>query len=512
MGVNTMSNERVTRATLILFGGTGDLAARKLLPALFNVWSQGRLQDCLIVGIGRRAKNTEEYLAFLNEKVDVAQSQPSDWANFARNIDYHHGEIQTLEDFKSLRFRLDELEKQRNLPGHRLFYYAVGPEWFAPITRRLGESGLLVKKEAAPGEPWTRIVVEKPFGHDLASARALDAELQHLADESQIFRIDHYLGKETVQNVLALRFANGLFEPIWNHHYIDHVQITVAESLGVGSRAGYYEESGAMRDMVQNHMLHLLSMTAMEPPISMEPNAIRDEKVKALRAIRVPSNIEQVDCCTVRGQYGAGTIDGAEVPSYRDEQGVAPDSTTPTFVAARLFLDTWRWANVPFLLRHGKRLAKRGTEIAIQFKTPPLALFRGLEITGRPASQLILRIQPNEGITLNFGAKRPGSGMQITSVGMTFDYEATFHHKVADSYERLLLDALLGDPTLFTRSDEVAAMWRWADAILSAWDKLPAPDFPNYRAGSWGPSDAESLFPQAGEIAANTCPVSWRRW
>jgi glucose-6-phosphate 1-dehydrogenase len=289
------------------------------------------------------------------------------------------------------------------------------------------------------------------------------------------------------------------------------VQITVAESLGVGTRAGYYEESGAMRDMVQNHMLQLLSMTAMEPPISLEPNAIRDEKVKALRAIRIPTNRIQAEMSSVRGQYGPGMIDGKPVPGYREEEGVAPDSITPTFVAARIYLDTWRWSDVPFLLRHGKRLPKRGTEIAIQFKTPPLALFRGVELAGRPPNQLILRIQPNEGISLVFGAKRPGSGMNITSACMDFEYESTFHKRVADSYERLLLDALLGDPTLFTRSDEVAAMWRWADVILKAWEETE-PHFPNYKAGTWGPSDAESLFPQPNEIPSDACPVGWRRW
>lgn len=507
-----MSNERVTNTTLVLFGGTGDLAARKLLPALFNVWQQGRLQNSLIVGIGRRAKNSEEYKAFLAERVELAKTQTHDWNSFTQLVDYHHGEIQTLADFQSLRARLEELESARNLPGNRLFYYAVGPEWFAPITERLSESGLLPKKPAGEGPPWTRIVVEKPFGHDRASSRALDTELHRLADESQIFRIDHYLGKETVQNVLALRFANGLFEPIWNNHYVESVQITVAESLGVGTRAGYYEESGAMRDMVQNHMLQLLSMTAMEPPISLDPNALRDEKVKALESIRVPPSTQSVDICTVRGQYGPGVIEGKKVPGYRQEEGVNPNSTTPTFVAARLYLDTWRWAGVPFLLRHGKRLAKRGTEIAIQFKTPPLALFRDVELSGRPPNQLVLRIQPNEGISLCFGAKRPGGGMHISAVSMNFEYEQAFHHKVADSYERLLLDAMLGDPTLFTRSDEVDAMWRWADAILKAWDALPPPDFPNYPAGGWGPSEAESLFPQPAEIAADTCPVGWRRW
>jgi glucose-6-phosphate 1-dehydrogenase len=332
------------------------------------------------------------------------------------------------------------------------------------------------------------------------------------ADEEQIFRIDHYLGKETVQNVLAFRFANGLFEPVWNQKYIEHVQITVAESLGVGTRASYYDKAGALRDMVQNHMLQLLAMTAMEPPISLEADAIRDEKLKALRSIRVPASTDEVIQNTVRGQYASGTIDKKPVPAYLTEQGVPSDSTTPTFVAAKLYLDSWRWANVPFLLRHGKRLAKRGTEIAIQFKTPPLALFRGTDIPGHVANLLVIRVQPNEGISLQFGAKAPGAGMRISPVQMDFAYDEGFHRKVPEAYERLLLDALLGDATLFTRGDEVDAMWRWADAILKGWDAAGIKHLPQYPAGSWGPSEAESLFPTAAEVPAGTCPLGWRRW
>lgn len=508
-----MSTDQVRGATLVLFGGTGDLAARKLLPALFNLWEQGRLADSIIVGVGRRSKNRDEYLELLNGRVDLVKTRPDDWKEFAKLIRYHHGDIATTEDFQSLKKSVETYESEDKLTGNRLFYYAVGPEFFAPITERLSEVGLLVNQPIGYQGPWHRVVIEKPFGHDLASAKELDKQLRPLAAERQIYRIDHYLGKETVQNMLAFRFANGLFEPLWNRNYIQAVQITVAESLGVGGRGGYYEEAGALRDMVQNHMLQLLAVTAMEPPIGMDSESLRDEKLKALRAIRVPQSDEEVFQATVIGQYATGTIEGKPVPGYLEEKDVVPGSKTPTFVAARLFLDTWRWANVPFLLRHGKRLAKRGTEIAIQFQTPPLALFRGQDICGHCTNLLVIRIQPNEGIELHFGAKKPGAGMKIANVSMDFEYEKEFDQTIPEAYERLLLDALLGDPTLFTRIDEVMASWRWADRILKGWDSLgDQMKIHQYRSGSWGPSAAESLFPSSDEIPAGVCPVGWRRW
>ena len=499
-------------AAFVMFGGTGDLASRKLLPALFHNWKQGFLDKTVVIGVGRRCKNRDEYINFLAERVDLAQSAPTEWAEFLKQVDYHHGNISTAEDFQSLNAKVEAVEADRSLSGNRLFYYAVGPNFFLPITQQLHDAGLIWRASTRPDGPWSRLVIEKPFGHDLQSALELDRSLQQLVDESQIFRIDHYLGKETVQNVMAFRFANGLFEPVWNNKYIHSVQMTVAETLGVEQRGGYYEKSGALRDMVQNHMLQLLAVTAMEPPISLEANAIRDEKVKVLRAIRLPKSAAEVDKCSVRGQYGSNIVSGKQLNGYRDEEGVDPHSITPTYVAVRMYLDNWRWGNVPFFLRHGKRLPKRGTEIAIKFRTPPLALFRGTDICGQTNNQLVLRVQPDEGISLSFGAKEPGAGMKISNVEMNFTYEKSFNRKSPDAYERLLLDSLHGDPTLFTRSDEVQAMWRFADTLLKGWDQLPRPAFPNYPAGSWGPAEAEALFPTEGETPQGECPVAWRRW
>ncbi|MBY0586406.1 glucose-6-phosphate dehydrogenase [bacterium] len=503
--------DRVEKATLVLFGGTGDLAARKLIPALFSLWKHRQIVDCLIVAVGRRVESTEQFREMLTQRVSVAKKDLPTWNEFARCIEFHRGDIQTRADFESLRDHLNEMENARQLPGHRLFYYAVTPSLFGPITQQLSEVGLL-RRGLEPAQPWQRIIVEKPFGHDAESAATLDESLHVYASERQIYRIDHYLGKETVQNLLAFRFANGLFEPLWNNNYIEHVQISVAEAVGVEGRAEYYEKAGALRDMMQNHMMQLLAVTAMEPPIGLDADAIRDEKVKILRSIRLPANPAEVDILTVRGQYGPGEVDGQGVIGYRDEPDVAAESTTPTYVAARLFLDTWRWAGVPFLMRHGKRLAKRGTEVAIKFRTPALALFRGTQVFGNCTNLLVIRIQPNEGISLHFGAKRPGAGMRISTVQMDFEYQKSFDKEIPEAYERLLLDALLGDPTLFTRSDEVAATWRWADVVIDAWNVLPPPTFPNYSAGSWGPSAAEALFPAGDQVSAGSCPLGWRRW
>jgi len=507
-----MNAEVVKKATFVMFGGTGDLALRKLLPALFHNWKHKLMQDCLIVAVGRRCKDMTEYLQFINERCEEAREERDQWGQFAKQIAYHRGEIKTTEDFRALRAKIEELEHERGVGVGRLFYYAVGPDFFIPVTEQLAEVGLLKRGDGRALTGWSRIVVEKPFGRDKASAQQLDSVLRKHLDESQIFRIDHYLGKETVQNVLALRFANGFFEPVWNYKYVASVQITVAESIGVEDRAEYYESAGALRDMMQNHMLSLLSLTAMEPPFSLDADAIRDEKLKVLRSIRQPHSPEDVDRNTVRGQYGPGKIDGKEVVGYRQEPKVNPNSITPTYVAARVFVDNWRWANVPFCLRHGKRMAKRGTEIAIQFTTPPLSLFRGTGIFEHVNNTLVLRIQPNEGITLHFGAKTPGVGMKLANVNMDFTYAEEFHQEIPEAYERLLLDAMLGDQTLFMRSDEVAAMWQWADAIQMGWDKLPPPTFPNYPAGSWGPPEAEFLLPHEGEIAPGLCPIGWRRW
>jgi len=503
--------DRSEKATIVLFGGTGDLAARKLLPALFSLWKERRLIDPAILAVGRRVTSTEEYLAFIDQQVDVAKKEAARWAEFAKTITFHHGDISTEDDFNQLKASVEQIEREKSLPAQRLFYYAVSPRFIAPITENLAKVGL-IKRDSPTDTTWERIIVEKPFGHDAASAAELDGCLHDRINERQIYRIDHYLGKETVQNLLAFRFANGLFEPVWNNNFVEHVQITVAESIGVEGRADYYEKSGALRDMMQNHMMQLLATTAMEPPIALEADTIRDEKVKVLRSIRLPSGPTDVELSTVRGQYGPGQVDGKEVVGYRQEENVDPNSITPTYVAAQLYLDSWRWAGVPFYLRHGKRLPKRATEIAIKFQTPPLALFRGTGVIGNCTNLLIIRIQPNEGITLYFGAKKPGSGMKVSTVEMDFDYQKSFHREIPEAYERLLLDALLGDPTLFIRSDEVAATWRWADAIQKGWDQLPPPQFPNYMSGSWGPSMAESLFPTGNEIPSGSCPMGWRRF
>ncbi|MGL5096196.1 MAG: glucose-6-phosphate dehydrogenase, partial [Planctomycetia bacterium] len=486
-------------------------ASRKLLPALFHLWQLNQLSDSLIVGVGRRCAVTDEYRAQLREDVDLAGKKPDDWAKFEKMIHFHKGEIGTRADFEALRDRVHGLEADLKLPGNRLFYYSVAPTYFGPITENLAAVGLLERIPADDKSRWHRIIVEKPFGHDLKSARVLDQSLLAALNENQIYRIDHYLGKETVQNVIAFRFANGLFEPVWNQKYVHSVQITVSEALGVEDRGSYYDTSGALRDMMQNHMLQLLALTAMEPPISLDADSIRDEKVKVLRAIRLATSPEDVARDTVRGQYGPGKANGAAVPGYREEKGVSATSTTPTYVAARIFLDNWRWANVPFLLRHGKRMAKRGTEIAIQFRTPPLALFRGTEICGHIANVLVIRIQPNEGIELTFGAKRLGAGMQLANVSMGFEYEDEFKRRIPDAYERLLFDALMGDATHFNRSDEIQAMWRWADTLLDGWDKLPPPNFPNYPAGGWGPFEAEKFFEESG-TPDGVCPIGWRKW
>lgn len=507
-----MAAEVVKQATLVLFGGTGDLARRKLLPALFRLWRQRLLQDSIFVGVGRRSPDVHAYRALLREQVDVARQHPEQWADFEQMIHYHRGEINTREDFVSLRDQIVTLEQERQMSGRRLFYYSVGPDYFAPITEHLGAVGLIRRMTHRRDDPWYRIVVEKPFGYNLETARELDHRLHAVLDEHQIFRIDHYLGKETVQNVLAFRFANGLWEPTWNSKYIEHVQITVAESDGIGDRAGYYESAGAMRDMVQNHMMQLLALTAMEPPNSLDADSVRNEKLKVLQAIRLPQTPEEVAVSTVRGQYGPGTINGKPVHGYRDEPGVHPDSATPTYVASQIYLDTWRWANVPFLLRHGKRLPKKGTEIAIKYRTPPLALFRGTGVVGSCPNVLVLRIQPDEGVSLYFGAKRPGAGLSVSNVRMNFTYEQEFHAEIPEAYERLLLDAMLGDATLFIRGDEVRAMWRWADALIGGWDQLPPLAYPNYAAGTWGPPEAEALFPHGDAIPAGSCPVGWRRW
>jgi glucose-6-phosphate 1-dehydrogenase len=484
-------------ATIVLFGGSGDLARRKLLPALYNLALQRLLPASFaVVGAARRATSDEEFRKELHDAVaEFSRTKPMNeevWGAFARNIRF----VATPDDagYDALHATLDTVDAEVGTNGNRLFYLATPPQAYAPILRAIG-------KHRLRGPGWSRVVVEKPFGHDLASAMELTNIVHEVFREDEVFRIDHYLGKETVQNILVLRFANGIFEPIWNRQYVDHVQITVAESLGVEERADYYERAGAMRDIVQNHVLQLMALVGMEPPSAFDDRAVRDEKVKVLRALR-PITEREVAARTVRGQYAPGFIEGKSVPGYREEPGVSPDSRTETFVALRCFIDNWRWEGIPFFVRTGKRLPKRTTEIAIRFRVAPHRIFNKESSEGLDANELVLRIQPDEGISLTFGAKVPVQGFRIRTVNMDFVYGASFMLDAPDAYETLILDALRGDATLFTRRDEVEQQWAFIDPILAAWAK-DVPPLATYPAGSWGPPEADTLIERDGR--------TWRR-
>ncbi len=502
------------RFTVVLFGATGDLALRKLIPALFSLHRQGLARDFVILATARRDPDRERYLARLREHVSAAREHADAWHAFERLIEYTPFDAEDPEGFARLARTLGDIERERGFPRRRLFYLSVAPDLFATVTDGLAESGVLRRDgSSADADAWHRIVVEKPFGHDLASAKALDAHLKRHVDEAQVYRIDHYLGKETVQNLVAFRFANGLIEPLWTSQHVASVQITVAETLGVGDRAGYYDSAGAVRDMLQNHMMQLLALTAMEPPLSLAPDDVRNEKVRVLRSIRIPKTPEEVAATAVRGQYGPaapGAENGEEMRAYRDEPGVDPRSITPTYAAVRLHLDTWRWTGVPFYLRHGKRLPRRLTEIAVRFRTPPLHLFRSAGCDPQCPNVLTIRIQPDEGIHLRLGAKRPGPGINIENIDLGFDYPDAFAEELPEAYERLLLDAVSGDPTLFIRQDEVEASWAYADAILKGWDALPPPSFPNYASGTDGPAEAEMLFEHSALPRNGEPPDGWR--
>jgi len=489
---------------IVLFGATGDLAHRKLVPALFQLARAGNLpSECAIVGFARREWSDADLRAEY-EKTLGKNGGPDFrevWSHFANRILFSSGTFDDAASYHKLWETLERADRTLGTQGNRVFYLAVAPEFFATIIKRLGEAGLIY-----PGyqeRPWSRVVIEKPFGHDLQSARALNREVSAVLDESQVYRIDHYLGKETVQNIHALRFGNSIFEPVWNRRYVSSVQITVAEEVGMaGGRGAYYDTAGTIRDMVQNHMMQLLCLVAMEPPVDLSADAVRNEKVKVLEAL--PRwRPEDVYRNVVRAQYITGSIQGSEVPGYLEEKGVAPNSKTDTYVAIRLELSNWRWAGVPFFLRTGKRLPKRATEIAIQFHRPPTELFEP-ELDGQSgANQLVLRIQPNEGASLTFEAKVPGSRRRLQEVRMDFRYGTAFAVPPPEAYERLLLDVMLGDPTLYTRTDEVESAWRFISQILDAWQLPDAPPPVTYVAGSWGPEAADALMARDG--------ARWRR-
>ncbi len=483
---------------VIIFGASGDLTKRKLLPALYHLQQSGLLpEEISVVGVARRPLE-DSFAADMKEGIvsggGVEADDPA-LGPFIRKICYHAMNFDDDAGYAGLKDLLASLDEKAGTKGNRLFYLATAPEYFADIINSLGKHEM--NKPSPQNEhSWVRTIIEKPFGHDLASARALNDDVNKVFDEDQIFRIDHYLGKETVQNILVFRFANGIFENVWNRNYIDHVEITAAESIGIEGRGPFYETAGALRDVVQNHVMELLSFVAMEPPVSFEASAVRAEKVKVWRSIQP---IHPAD--TVRGQYGPGSVDGKQVIGYRQEDRVHPRSQTETFAALRLEIENWRWAGVPFYIRAGKRLAKRVTEITIMFKQPPLSIFKdeqGKGAEGIRNNIISMRIQPDEGITLRFGAKLPGPSMSISPVNMNFSYAETFGASSANGYERLLLDAMLGDATLFAHRDGVEATWALMTPILEDWVKNPVRDLPNYAAGTWGPPTSDAMLKADG--------------
>jgi glucose-6-phosphate 1-dehydrogenase len=487
---------RLTRTpepcALVIFGASGDLTRRKLFPALYSLAYRRLLPERFaVVGVARSEMSDDDFRKRMQDAVKQFgrdEFREDVWKPFASGIRYVSTEFASGEGEDRVSSTLSELDQERGTHGNRLYYLAIPPDAIATLVKELGQ------RRSTDG--WTRLIIEKPFGRDLSSAQELNKRLHRHFKEQEVFRIDHYLGKETVQNIAALRFANGIFEPIWNRQFIDHIQITVGESIGIEGRSGFYEEAGAIRDIFQNHMLQLVANTAMEPPIDFTADSVRNEKVKVLRAMHTPSAKN-----VIRGQYGRGYVEGVEVPGYREEPGVAPDSMVETYVAAKLFVDNWRWADTPFYVRTGKRLPRRETTIAIQFKRaphPPFAEVAGDELQ---PNVLAIHVQPNEGVSLEIGAKVPGQGMAIRTVHMDFLYGGAFRTGLPEAYERLILDAMLGDATLFTRSDEIEEQWALVDTVVSAWLR-DRPHFPNYPAGTWGPSAAAEMLARDGR--------SWR--
>jgi glucose-6-phosphate 1-dehydrogenase len=478
---------------LVIFGASGDLTHKKLFPALYSLAFRQLLpRNFAVLGVARTEGSDEEFRENMKAAVQEHGRDPfreDIWETLAEGMQYLDMDFARDASWVKVTRTLADMDKNLGTGGNRVYYFAVPPSVIGTLIEEIG------KRRAKDG--WNRLVIEKPFGHDLQSAQELNALLAKEFDESEVFRIDHYLGKETVQNMLALRFANGIFEPVWNRQFIDHVEITVAESIGIENRAGYYEQAGVIRDVFQNHLLQLVALTAMEPPIDFSAESVRNEKVKVLRSLHTPGPKH-----VVRGQYGTGWIEGEQVPGYREESDVAPDSTTDTFIAAKLFVDNWRWADTPFYVRAGKRLARRETTIAIQFQRAPHPPFEAIAGEGLRPNLLVVHIQPDEGVSLSIGAKVPGAGMTIRPVHMDFLYGGTFRTGIPEAYERLILDVMLGDQTLFTRADEVNEEWSLVDAIVAFW-RRDKPVFPNYAAGTWGPLASDELLQRDGR--------SWRR-
>lgn len=508
--MNPFREELVSRSlaepcTVVIFGATGDLTHRKLIPALYNLAVDGELPTGVkIIGFARREKSDEVFrqgLAEVNAKVSRSGMDERIWQPFVGNIHYHQSEFTDADGYRSLAERIDAIDAERGGKGNRLFYIASAPEFFDDILEHLKQAGL---NKAAEG-CWARVIVEKPFGTDLATARHLNEVVNSTFEERDTYRIDHYLGKETAQNIMVLRFANAIFEPLWNSRFISHVQITCAENLGMeGGRGGYYDTAGALRDMVQNHLLQLLSLVAMEPPTDLTADGVRDEKVKVIRSLRQWDTPEKVAQNVVRGQYTAGHVDGNPVPGYREEDRVNPESNTEAYVAVRLLIDTWRWSGVPFYIRMGKRLPKKSTEISIHFKHAPCVLFN-TPGNGTPGGNvLVIRIQPDEGISLRMVSKIPGNTLRLEPVKMDFHYATSFGKASPEAYERLLLDAMSGDATLFARRDEVEEAWKFIDHIERAWHEAEnPPPMAEFVAGSWGPKEADELLARDGN--------QWRR-